>query len=327
MWLITPVGFFSIVQKPTDQQAGTLTVRARVRGDLEALREHFLPGLGDMSESPGNDYRFRAVAPRDEVAAALGSMIQGLDYSNFKSEVARVQGTGRAHLYHQVWDVLHKLQVEGKKQAPVGPTYHPRHDENGKLVEIRSPSRATSLETWHEPTAIARVIPGGPMPKVVSGVAVKSWADFPKTAKGWEELAASSCVDEPAFQVPAGYRKAAGVVLREPDGRVWVVAPSNGYAGYKATFPKGTMDGKSAQATAMTEAFEESGLQVRLLRHLTDVKRTQSYTRYFLAERIGGDPADMGWESQAVMLVPIGQLRQVLNSQYDIPVIEAVKNA
>jgi hypothetical protein len=327
MWLITPVGFFSIVQKPTDLEAGTLTVRARVRGDLEALREHFLPGLGDISESLSNDYRFRAVAPRDEVAAALGSMIGTLGYSNFKSEVARVQGAGRAHLYHQVWDVLHKLQVEGKKHVPVGPTYHPRRDETGKLVEIRSPSTATSLETWHQPAAIARVIPNGPMPKMINGVAVKSWADSPKTAKGWEDLAAISRVDEPAFQVPTGYNKAAGVVLREPDGRVWVVAPTNGYAGYKATFPKGTMDGKSAQATAMIEAFEESGLQVRLLRHLADVKRTQSYTRYFLAERIGGNPADMGWESQAVLLVPSGQLHQVLNSQYDVPVIEALENA
>ena len=46
MWLITPVGFFSIVQKPSDVAADTLTVRARVQGDLEALREQFLPGLG-----------------------------------------------------------------------------------------------------------------------------------------------------------------------------------------------------------------------------------------------------------------------------------------
>jgi hypothetical protein len=39
MWLITPTGFFSIVQKPSDEAADTLTVRARVRQDLVALRE------------------------------------------------------------------------------------------------------------------------------------------------------------------------------------------------------------------------------------------------------------------------------------------------
>lgn len=71
------------------------------------------------------------------------------------------------------------------------------------------------------------------------------------------------------------------------------------------------------------EAHEESGLQVRLVRHLVDVKR-KSYTRYYLAER-AGNPADMGWESQAVMLVPLEQLPKVLNSPNDRPILEALK--
>ena len=45
MWLITDIGFFSIVQKQGDISAGTLTVRARVRSDLVALKEEFLPSL------------------------------------------------------------------------------------------------------------------------------------------------------------------------------------------------------------------------------------------------------------------------------------------
>lgn len=60
----------------------------------------------------------------------------------------------------------------------------------------------------------------------------------------------------------------------------------------------------------MCEAYEESGLQVRLITHLVDVRRTQTFTRYYLAERMGGSPADMGWESQGVMLVP----REMLGS-------------
>ena len=46
MWLLTPIGFFSIVQKPDDTTRNTLTVRARVRQDLESLRLRYLPGLG-----------------------------------------------------------------------------------------------------------------------------------------------------------------------------------------------------------------------------------------------------------------------------------------
>lgn len=118
MWLITPIGFFSIVQKPTDKARDTLTVRARVRSDLEALRDTCLPSLGEIKESPNNDYRFRAVAPRANVSAAAADLIAGLDYSNFKSEVARRQGVKREQLYHDVWHVLYSLQT-GRYDAAV----------------------------------------------------------------------------------------------------------------------------------------------------------------------------------------------------------------
>lgn len=110
MWLITPAGFFSIVRKAGDRANDTLTVRARVRGDLEALRQQHLPGLGDIVERRGSDYRFRAVAPSAEVAAALAAMVECLNYDNFKDEVARCQGPARAHLYHKVWSTLYTLQ-------------------------------------------------------------------------------------------------------------------------------------------------------------------------------------------------------------------------
>lgn len=110
MWLITPTGFYSIVEKPTDRGKGTLTVRARVRGDLLALRRAYCPSLGRIRESDDTDYRYRATAKRADVARAMTAMIDGLSYSNFKSEVAIQQGLDRTHLYHDVWDVLHRLQ-------------------------------------------------------------------------------------------------------------------------------------------------------------------------------------------------------------------------
>ncbi len=332
MWLITPIGFFSIVQKPSDVTNNTLTVRARLRADLEALRTHHLPGLGEITESTTNDYRFRAVAPRSEVAAAMAAMVNTLDYSNFKNQVGKVQGAARAHLYHDVWDVLYRLQSQPKKYAAPAPatsasgvTLHPRKDDHGKPVELKKPSKPTALETWHQLEAIAVVIPDGDMPSEVHGLSTRSWSDAPTTSAGWEALAADHPVQEPAFKPPAGYKPAAGVVVREKHGRVWVVAPSNAFAGYKATFPKGTVEpGASLQATALVEAFQESGLKVRLLQHLVDVKRGQSYTRYYLAERQGGNPADMGWESQAVMLVPQAQLPKVLTHPNDAPILDAL---
>lgn len=53
------------------------------------------------------------------------------------------------------------------------------------------------------------------------------------------------------------------------------------------------MDGQSVQATAWVEDFEEVDLRVRPLIHFVDIKRTQCYTRYHLAKRIGGNPVNM----------------------------------
>src|SRR5690606_37392968 len=91
MWLLTPYGFFSIVQKPADVAAGTLTVRARVVSDLETLRDTVLPTLSPTVADQGTDYAYRATAPREDVAQALGELVMRATYSNFKNEVAKRQ--------------------------------------------------------------------------------------------------------------------------------------------------------------------------------------------------------------------------------------------
>jgi len=110
MWLITPLGFFSIVCKPGDEEQGTLTIRGRVKSDLGALRENFLPSLGAITEGAGTDYRYRAKAQRDDIGKALAQMVQQLDYENVKNEVAHRQGKYRASVYSKVWEVLYNLQ-------------------------------------------------------------------------------------------------------------------------------------------------------------------------------------------------------------------------
>jgi ADP-ribose pyrophosphatase YjhB (NUDIX family) len=117
-------------------------------------------------------------------------------------------------------------------------------------------------------------------------------------------------------------------VIEEEDGRIWLVAPSNRFGGYDATFPKGRVDaGSSLQASAIREAFEESGLQVAITGFLADSLRSQTYTRYYRARRVGGTPAAMGWETQAVHLVPRAQLARVAthaNDQHLIALLHPV---
>lgn len=118
MWLMTPTGFYSIVEKPSDRKRDTLTVRARVKSDLVALKKSFCPSLGRIRISGDTDYRFRATANRADVGQALLQAIKALDYENFKSEVAAHQGIQRANLYHDVWAVLHRMQDDPKFEAP-----------------------------------------------------------------------------------------------------------------------------------------------------------------------------------------------------------------
>jgi len=320
MWLMTPIGFFSVVRKPTDEQAGTLTVRARVRFDLEQLKARYLPELGPVLESTTTDYRFRAVAPQAAVAQAMARLVTDLDYDNFKNAVAQRQGEARAHLYHDVWSVLYDLQR--KPQGHV----HPKRDDGGQPVLIRAPSPPTGPRAWKTAQQIAPGLPGGKLPASLHRVRLQPWENAPTTSAGWEALAGESDIPEPAFKVPKGLAPAAGVVVKESDGRIWMICPTNQFGGCEVTFPKGRLDSKSLQSTALCEAYEESGLRVRLLRHLVDVRRSQTYTRYYLAERLGGSPADMGWETQCVMLVPASELGALDLRPPDLDVVPAQRD-
>lgn len=106
MWIFTESGFYSVVQKPGEDR---LTVRARLEGDLERLRER-MPTLGPTVVTPEADYRFRAIISHADFAAGMLGLVEDLRYSNFKSHVRRTMGAERADLYHRVWDVMHDAQ-------------------------------------------------------------------------------------------------------------------------------------------------------------------------------------------------------------------------
>jgi len=204
-------------------------------------------------------------------------------------------------------------------------TIHPRPDDHGKPVSITSPSTPSPVATWNSATSVATVTPNGPMPSELNGIAVAGQTT-PTTPVGWEALATGATFTEPPFTPPKHKRPAAGVVIEESDGRIWLVAPSNAHGGYQATFPKGTVDpGASLHATAIREAFEEAGLNVELTGFFADSDRTLSFTRYYLARRTGGSPAKMGWESQAVHLVPRAKLAEFLTNPNDKPFIKLLE--
>jgi hypothetical protein len=107
MWLVTNFGFFSVVQKKDDD---ILTVRARARGDLETLKERYIPKLGHILRGEGTDYQYRAKVSREDLTKAMKKIVLDIDYSNFKDSVAEKQGHKRARIYGDVWETLLGLQ-------------------------------------------------------------------------------------------------------------------------------------------------------------------------------------------------------------------------
>jgi len=202
---------------------------------------------------------------------------------------------------------------------------HPQKKSGGESVKILHPSTATPLDTWDDPNAVATVIPGGPMPGSLNGLAFDPWRDAPTTAAAWNAATGQNATNEPPFVPSTGKGPAAGVVIEEPDGRIWLVHPTNQFGGYTATFSKGRLEpGIGFQASAIKEALEESGLHVAITGWLLDANRTTTRTRYFRAVRVAGNPADMGWESQAVSLVPRALLDKFLTHNSDAPLLAAL---
>jgi 8-oxo-dGTP pyrophosphatase MutT (NUDIX family) len=200
-------------------------------------------------------------------------------------------------------------------------TWHPQPDEHGRKVRLHAPSCEANLEALADPRAAVTFVPGSVCAGVLDGMPlVPCTRDVVDAA-----CLGAAVIAEPPFILPAGRQPAAGAVVREADGRIWLVAPSNGFGGYAVTFPKGRVEGSlSLQATAIREVWEESGLLVEPVAWLGDFARTQTFTRFYVARRIGGHPAHMGWESQAVHLVTAGQARDLLHRDTDRAVLEAL---
>lgn len=122
MWIFTKHGFYSAVcarqgdgrrGRPVDRDR--VMVRARLRDHLEALQKRFPALLGpcEIQESAGTDYAFRLFAAKAAWTQVMAGLAEETDYDNFKSEVARHQGSAGAayeHALHDVWSIMNRLQ-------------------------------------------------------------------------------------------------------------------------------------------------------------------------------------------------------------------------
>ena len=158
----------------------------------------------------------------------------------------------------------------------------------------------------------------------LNGVPFEPWAGV----EDWSKIGGTGSFDEPKVPNPGGKRLGAGVIIQEPDGRIWTVSPLNAFGGYVETFPKGGIEpGLNLRQTAIKEAFEESGLKIELTGFLGDFERTTSVARFYTARRVGGDPTGFHWETQATHLVPPDDMADSLTHHADAPILAALSGA
>lgn len=116
MWIFLNNAMLSIVAPAPDSVAATndkLLVRGRLKGDIERIFPKAM-----VTETPGRDYRFRALLPRKDVAAAMVGEVERITYGNFKDSVGEKD---RHDAYFGAWKAMHALQwdrIEAKRPAP-----------------------------------------------------------------------------------------------------------------------------------------------------------------------------------------------------------------
>lgn len=180
-------------------------------------------------------------------------------------------------------------------------------------VTPSTPAPPALQELPYEPVAIFN----GPLP---AGTAINGIELTSQPAPEW-----ATVPDKPINEQPmqTAKRKASGVVMVEPDGRIWVVEPANHYGGVLHTYPKGGQaTGLTLQQSALKEVFEETGLQVEITDLLGDYEGSTSTTRYYVGKRTGGAPWEFDKETWNVKLATPDELRKMLNQQRDLDVLD-----
>ena len=187
----------------------------------------------------------------------------------------------RPGLWSRIWGTKPKAGASpaptGTATAPPAPLYtgidaNGHHWVNGK--QVAKPPEETHYEV------------GKAQPGSLNGVDFKS-----APPKFWEKTADVD-VGEPK---PLKKIDRVSVMIQEPDGRIWIAQPTNGFGNRKFTMIGGGVEkGLTDQQNALKECWEETGLHVEITGHLGDFEDSNNGNngRLYIARRIGGAPWD-----------------------------------
>jgi hypothetical protein len=105
MWIFTETGFVSAVKKPQDN--GLVSIRAR---DIASLQP-FVEATGQpIVHTPEGDYPYRIFVEQTDFADWVAKSALELDYSNFKSRMARHRDYKYLGALHEVWAAMSRTE-------------------------------------------------------------------------------------------------------------------------------------------------------------------------------------------------------------------------
>lgn len=184
----------------------------------------------------------------------------------------------------------------------------PAHLDNPYGLVLRNPQPPSDPRFNADPDGIATYRFDADPGEGLSGLPFDPW-----DGEGMADLLGD--FDEPAYPAAGQRQLGAAVAIEDPDGRVWTVTPLNYHGGVWEAFPQGVRKpGVALRLTAVREAWEETGLKVELVGFVADIERQGSIVRLYRGRRVGGSPADYGWETAAVNLVPLDLILERMNS-------------
>ena len=123
MWLMTKIGFFSIVKKGNEFGKDTWTIRSRSKQDMENLKK-FAWLNGEVLTTPEGDYHYRIIINVEELKDIFDKLPESIDYPNFKRMIhANPEQEDKYPFYKGCWEKLwtyqfwteRKKSKEGKK--------------------------------------------------------------------------------------------------------------------------------------------------------------------------------------------------------------------
>ena len=246
-----------------------------------------------------------------------------------KKVQAKSTPTSDTKLVQAVANILHVAGETGKTHLEAATLLDTGHNpteiieaHNAALITAQAPpisSQAPSVSSPHS------VVGGGTPPLVSLGTKTKAdFAAIPDVHLPHEG---------PMPPLKPGQTRSAGIIIIEPDGKMWIYEPKDHFAGYEHTFSKGGVEsGLSLQQSAHKELYEELGLSANITGVLGDFDTPGTSTRYYIGVRSGGDPKDAesgltqpgAVETEKVKLVTPEDAAKLLNKKRDQEVLNAL---